>query len=434
MLQIKLYYFIFIILIISQILSFVQAEEDNEESDEKNENKNIKHDVFGIPTCPSIGGDYENDLEDCKSIYGDKDNKVIFTREYKYCIKNSIVYRYEDFADSPRLLCVQQINITDNASQTIATRIVLVGVALSWYIYGKYALLSFMGLKKYKNYNFLFPFTAAIFAFVNNFNDLVFYIYHPESEETCVNIFLRIFIGSATLNWAPISWLQAYRLAVISNIYLPKKGFIIVTCITVTLSCIYCTFYFCNLSLFSAKQSQIIGCGVTNPGTYSYYVMVSDIVDSAFAFSAIVTLIYRSIKGLRELNTRNQKLNDLVSQGVLELLIITLAKIIIYPLIALTSELPALDIFWDILSVIVIMCGYNLVNFPYAHSQSHDNKKDGGITRNIFTFIETTVNYSFTTNSKGSGHLSTGSLKDTTKSYNKSEHVVSNSNLKSDLV
>jgi len=166
-----------------------------------------------------------------------------------------------------------------------------------------------------------------------------------------------------------------------------------------------------------------MGCGVTNPGTYSFYVMVSDIVDSAFAFTAICTLIYRSIKGLKELNTRNQKLNDLVSQGVLELLIITLAKIIIYPLIALTSYMPALDIFWDVLSVTVIICGYNLVAFPYTHSSSKDGK-GGGITRNIFTFIETSVNYSFST-SKGS-NTGAGSCKDTTKSYNKTGDSAAN--------
>jgi len=318
----------------------------------------------------------------------------------------------------------------DNSAQTVATRLVLIGVVLSTYLYGKYALLSFIGLRKHKNYNFLFSFTAAIFAFGNNVNDLVNYVFQPESCRT----FWIIFTISATLNWAPISWLQAYRLAVISNIYLPKKGFLLVTSITVTLSCIYCAFYFCNLSIFSYTENKIMGCGVTNPGTYSYYVMVSDIVDSAFAFTAICTLIYRSIKGLKELNTRNQKLNDLVSQGVLELLIITLAKIIIYPLIALTSYMPALDVFWDVLSVIVIMCGYNLVAFPYTHSSNNKDAKAGGITRNIFTFIETTVNYSFSTTSKAS--QSSGSLKDTTRSYNnKNENQIANtSNLKNEIV
>jgi len=277
-------------------------------------------------------------------------------------VVNALIKRQDDDNDDTEIAyCFDEKEV--NSAQTIATRLVLIGVVLSTYLYGKYALLSFIGLRRHKNYNFLFSFTAALFAFGNNVNDLVNYVYQPKSCKT----FWILFTISATLNWAPISWLQAYRLAVISNIYLPKKGFLIVTSITVTLSCIYCAFYFCNLSIFSYTENKIMGCGVTNPGTYSYYVMVSDIVDSAFAFTAICTLIYRSIKGLKELNTRNQKLNDLVSQGVLELLIITLAKIIIYPLIALTSYMPALDVFWDVLSVIVIICGYNLVAFPYTH-------------------------------------------------------------------
>jgi len=418
----KLLNFLFIIIIISQLLFIVKAEEEEQEEEEEEEIE----DRYEIKTC-SKSLNIDKNLASCG-----RDKFELFKNE-THCIRNSVVY--ELGPDGESVNCKVVLKIIDNDSQTIATRFVSTGVTLSWFIYGKYALLCFIGLKKHKNYNFFFPFTAALFAFVNNFNDLVFYVYHPESKETCENIFLRIFIGSATLNWAPISWLQACRLAVIANIYLPKKGFIIITSITCTLSCIYCAFYFCNLSLFSATQNQVTGCGVTNPGTYSYYVMISDIVDSAFAFGAIVILIYRSIKGLRELNTRNQKLNDLASQGVLELLIITLAKIVIYPLIALTSEIPALDIFWDVLSVIVIISGYNLVNFPYAHSQSgEDNKKKGGITRNIFTFIETTVNYSFSTNSRDSGHLSSGSLKDTTKSYNRSEAGAPSSNLKNEVV
>ncbi|ORX69319.1 hypothetical protein BCR32DRAFT_330176 [Anaeromyces robustus] len=339
---------------------------------------------------------------------------------------DNIVKRESNYSSQETIENVQ----FDNSSTVVANRMGIIVITLSWYFYGKYALLSLLGIKRHKNYNFLFPMTASLFAFVNNTGDLFFFIYRASS----CKVFYHIFVGSATLNWAPISWLQAYRLAVISNIYLPKKGFYLVTATTFTLSIVYCTFYFCNLSIFGYQFNPTTGCAVTNPGTYSYYVMVSDIVDSAFAFTAICTLIYRSIKGLKELNTRNQKLNDLVGQGVLELLIITLAKIIIYPLIALTSKLPALDIFWDILSVIVIICGYELVNFPYSNNQN--GGKGNGITRNIFTFIETSANYSFSsnTNSKTS-RLSSGSLKDTTRSYNKNETTPAQpSTLKTEVV
>jgi len=254
-------------------------------------------------------------------------------------------------------------DITGNSSTVVATRLCIIVIVLSWYVYGKYALLSLIGLKRYKNYNFLFPLAAALFAFVNNTNDLINYIYHPQD---CYP-FYAFFVASATLNWAPISWLQAYRLILIAKIYLQKKGTIFVSIIAVCLSCVYCAFYFCNLSIFSYTKSDIMGCAVTNPGTYTYYVMISDIVDSVYASGALIVLIFRSIKNLRELNTRNEKLNDLVGQGVLELLIIAIAKIVIYPMIALTSYIPAFDIFWDILSIIVIICAYNLVYFPYEH-------------------------------------------------------------------
>jgi len=334
----------------------------------------------------------------------------------------NIIKRESDFSNRSLIENVQ----FENASKEIANRMGIIVITISWYFYGKYALLSFLGLKKHKNYNYLFSLTASLFAFANNTGDLFFFVYRASS----CKIFYYIFTASATLNWAPISWLQAYRLAVISNIYLPRKSFYIVTAITFTLSIIYCTFYLCNLSVFEYEFNPTTGCAVKNPGTFSFYVMVSDIVDSAFAFSAICTLIYRSIRGLKELNTRNQRLNDLVGQGVLELLIITLAKIIIYPLIALTSKLPALDIFWDILSVIVIICGYELVDFPYKNIGA--DGKGGGITRNIFTFIETSVNYSLSSNANSK--LSSGSLKDTTRSYNKNEVNAQPSNLKTEIV
>jgi len=280
----------------------------------------------------------------------------------------------------------EEIDITGNDKSVVATRLVIIVIVLSWYIYGKYALLSLIGLKRHKNFNFLFSFTAALFAFVNNTNDIIHYVYHP----TNCHPFYSIFVGSATLNWAPISWLQAYRLIVISKIYLRKKSCIAVSVISICLSCIYCSFYFCNLSIFDYEDSKIMGCAVTNPGTYTYYVMFSDIADSVFAFGALTFLIFRSVRNLKELNTRNERLNDLVGQGVLELLIIAFAKIIIYPMIALTSYIPAFDIFWDILSIVVIICAYNLVNFPYEHCDEYRYS----FRRGVFGLLESSVNHS----------------------------------------
>jgi len=250
-----------------------------------------------------------------------------------------------------------------NSTLEITTRVSTIVVILSWYIYGKYAFFCLRGLIRHKNLNFLFPLAATLFAFANNTNDIANYIYHPSA----CKLFYLIFMGSATLNWAPISWLQAYRLALIAKIYLSKfTAFIIIT-LAVILSSIYCTLYFFNLSLFDYTKTVATGCAVTNPGKWTPYIMISDIADSVFSLASICIIVFKSINHLKELNTRNEKLNDLVAQGIVELLVIAIAKIAIYPLIHYTSSIPGLDVFWDVLSIIVIITAYNLVNFPYEH-------------------------------------------------------------------
>eukprot|EP00833_Pecoramyces_ruminatium_P003273 jgi/Orpsp1_1/1177305/evm.model.c7180000060890.1 len=280
----------------------------------------------------------------------------------------------------------KSLSNNDNSTNVIATRVSIIVVILSWYIYGKYAYFCLRGLIKHKNFNFLFPLAATLFAFVNNTNDVANYIYH---QSDCYQFWL-IFVGSATLNWAPISWLQAYRLALIAKIYLPKFTAFIIISLAIIFSSIYCSYYFLNLSLFDYTKTDAIGCAVTNPGTWTPYIMVSDIADSVFSLASICIIVFKSINHLKELNTRNEKLNDLVGQGIVELFIIAIAKIIIYPLIQLTSSIPGLDVFWDVLSIIVIISAYNLVNFPYEHSDN-SNKSRHNLRKNVFNFIDTNI-------------------------------------------
>jgi len=287
----------------------------------------------------------------------------------------------ENFSES---LVKRDELLNDNDTSVIATRVSTIIVIISWYVYGKYALLCLRGIIRHKNYNFLFPLEATLFAFVNNSNDIFNYIYH---QSDCYPFWL-IFVASASLNWAPISWLQAYRLAMISKIYLPKVTSYIIITLAVTLSSIYCIYYFLNLSLFDYTKNETIGCAVTNPGKWTPYIMVSDIVDSVFSLASLCIIVFKTINHLIELNSRNERLNDLVGQGVIELFIIALAKIIIYPLIHFTSSIPGLDVFWDILSMIVIISAYNLVNFPYEHSI---NKSRTNIRRNVFNFIDSNI-------------------------------------------
>jgi len=283
-----------------------------------------------------------------------------------------------------------ETNVIDeeNSTMLVATRISTIIVIISWYVYGKYAFFCLRGLIRHKNFNFLFPLAATLFAFINNTNDIGNYIYH---QSNCYSFWVT-FMFSATLNWAPISWLQAYRLALISKIYLSKFVSMIIIGMAIILSSIYCTYYFLNLSLFDYSKSDTLGCGVTNPGTWTPYVMVSDIADSVFSLASICIIVFKSINHLKELNTRNEKLNDLVGQGIIELFIIALAKITIYPLIHYTSKIPGLDVFWDVLSMIVIISAYKLVNFPYEHS---DNSKKGrhNLRKNVFNFIDTSIGH-----------------------------------------
>jgi len=294
----------------------------------------------------------------------------------------SLVRRDEEFVE-------ELLSKNDNATKEIATRVSTIMVILSWYIYGKYAYFCIRGLIRHKNFNFLFPLAATLFAFVNNTNDIANYVYH---QIDCYPFWL-IFVGSATLNWAPISWLQAYRLILIAKIYLPKFTAFVISTLAIILSSIYCTFYFLNLSLFDYTKTDAIGCAVTNPGTWTPYIMVSDIADSVFSLASICVIVFKSINHLKELNTRNEKLNDLVGQGIIELFIIAIAKIVIYPLIHYTSAIPGLDVFWDVLSIIVIICAYKLVNFPYEQA---DNSKKGrhNIRKNIFNFIDSSIGHS----------------------------------------
>jgi len=301
-----------------------------------------------------------------------------------------------------------------NSTLEITTRVSTIVVILSWYIYGKYAFFCLRGLIRHKNLNFLFPLAATLFAFANNTNDIANYIYHPSA----CKLFYLIFMGSATLNWAPISWLQAYRLALIAKIYLSKfTAFIIIT-LAVILSSIYCTLYFFNLSLFDYTKTVATGCAVTNPGKWTPYIMISDIADSVFSLASICIIVFKSINHLKELNTRNEKLNDLVAQGIVELLVIAIAKIAIYPLIHYTSSIPGLDVFWDVLSIIVIISAYNLVNFPYEHSDA-SKKKRNNLRKNIFKFIDTNIGHLSQTGSSNNE----SSTKSANRSFKKSTYV-----------
>ncbi|ORX42554.1 hypothetical protein BCR36DRAFT_587130 [Piromyces finnis] len=300
-----------------------------------------------------------------------------------------------------------------NEKNFVGARLIMIIIILSWWLYGKYAYLCIRGLIRHKNFNFIFPFTAAIFAFANNTNDIFHFIYHPKN----CHPFWIIFTASATLNWAPISWLQAYRLILIAKIYLSKKGYYFISFLAVAFSATYSTFYFLNLNAFNSERNFTNGCSPTNPGTYTRQVMIFDIIDSVFSIAMLCVLVYRSVKNLKEMNTRNERLNDLVGQGVIELIIIGIAKVIIYPIIIATSEKPGFDCFWDILSVIVIISAFKMVNFPYERND-FDKQRRNNLRKRVFNFIDSNVGKSSSNEFLGSSMYNKFPKIETSNGYN----------------
>ncbi|KAL6599210.1 hypothetical protein U3516DRAFT_670543 [Neocallimastix sp. 'constans'] len=161
-------------------------------------------------------------------------------------------------------------------------------------------------LIRYKNLNFLFPLTAALFTFSNNTNDAWNYIYHVEN----CSPFYYILKITDTLNWAPMSWLQVYRLVIISNINLPKRITSPIITLAILLNLTYYFCYFNNLNNYK-KDRNNDGCIVSNPSLWLKRVMISDIFDSIFSMALICIIVFKSIMYLKELNTKNEKLNNL---------------------------------------------------------------------------------------------------------------------------
>jgi len=196
-------------------------------------------------------------------------------------------------------------------------------------------------LIRYKNLNFLFPLTAALFTFSNNTNDAWNYIYHVEN----CSPFYYILKITDTLNWAPMSWLQVYRLVIISNINLPKRITSPIITLAILLNLTYYFCYFNNLNNYK-KDRNNDGCIVSNPSLWLKRVMISDIFDSIFSMALICIIVFKSIMYLKELNTKNEKLNNLVGQGTIELYIIALVKIILYPFIIKYCNMLEFDFFF----------------------------------------------------------------------------------------
>jgi len=77
--------------------------------------------------------------------------------------------------------------------------------------------------------------------------------------------------------------------------------------------------------------------------------------------------------------------------------------------------------------LLLIICGYNLVNFPYKHASCGCGGKDKDKSRNVFTFVESSANYTSEKNEQ-----SDTSLRDVRSCRNDS--VAGNSNLNHEIL
>ncbi|ORX80737.1 hypothetical protein BCR32DRAFT_268707 [Anaeromyces robustus] len=228
-----------------------------------------------------------------------------------------------------------------------------------------YLVLIVKAISRYvgtKDRKFWFLLIASSFAFANNTNDIYYRIMAPlYSTYNCSKHFLRVFKGSGSLNWIPVSLYQVLRLYQITYNYYQKSWRILLLIISLTLSAIYCCCYFLNLSQFYSNKSKFGGCVVSNTGDYKYFVEISDIIDSSFSLAVVIFTLFLSLRNQKHYKLRHHRIKAVLDRSVIIFVILLLSKVVFYSLIILNSTRPGGDIFWDGLSIIVLGCTYQLL-------------------------------------------------------------------------
>lgn len=231
-------------------------------------------------------------------------------------------------------------------------------------------------LKKTREWKFLFPLVASLFALMNNLNDIIHVIRAPTiAMVNCNDTFTKIFKITATFNWTPISFLQFIRLYQLTRGYYTPYWHRVITIGSLTLSIIYSVCYYYNLSGYYGSKSRFFGCAVYNIRE-GYLVQISDTLDSGFSLFIIIASIRKALLNLKQYKLRHQKLKALKDESIFVFIILTVSKIGIYSVIIYFSKMPGGDIFWDTLSVIVISCSYRIVNFkPKLNEKLNNTRK-----------------------------------------------------------
>ncbi|ORX79044.1 hypothetical protein BCR32DRAFT_328299 [Anaeromyces robustus] len=269
----------------------------------------------------------------------------------------------------------------------VQSRIGMTSIIMSDCIYLWYLYKSVNKYIKTKDIKFLFTSVASLFAFLNNLNDIVSFLFSANSD--CKKFFY-VFIATATLNWTPISWLQTIRLMSITKVFYTRKTYKTISCITILLSLIYTASYYLNLTNYdyeniskqtdyfmycTVKQQKYINGTVEKDKYYTLYVMISDIVDSAFSFGILVLTTSMALENIKHLQFHHAKIKRMVEEGLFQFIVLTISKILIYPIIIYSTQnnLMIYDITWDFLSVIVIICSFRMVNVKYKRVKIFDD-------------------------------------------------------------
>ncbi|ORX81501.1 hypothetical protein BCR32DRAFT_279660 [Anaeromyces robustus] len=229
--------------------------------------------------------------------------------------------------------------------------------------------------KSTKDWRFIFPLTAALFAFANNFNDIMYVINAPDNHlHNCEKYYINIFKYTATLNWTPISIFQILRLFQFTRGYYKPFWHRMITVGSISLSIIYCCCYYYNLLNFKSSKNCFFGCANYNlvNGTF---VEVSDIMDSGYSLVIMIFSLRNALLNLKQYKLRHQKLKALKDESIIVFIILTGSKVVIYSIILSFKTIPGGDIFWDILSVIVIYCSYRIVNFKPKLIEKLENNR-----------------------------------------------------------
>ncbi|KAG4087156.1 hypothetical protein H8356DRAFT_1731377 [Neocallimastix lanati (nom. inval.)] len=278
-------------------------------------------------------------------------------------------------------------NLPSYKREPLQARIVMTVIIMSDCIYLWYLVKCARKYKLTKDWRFFFPFIAALFAFANNFNDIVSFII---SEGSDCKIFLLIFKVTALLNWTPISWLQTIRLMTFTKVFYSKRTFIIITVINVTLSLGYSICYYLNWGNFTEKvigveTDRFMFCSPAqkpieghDSSFYTTLVMYFDLADSIFSFSVLVYTTYMALDNIKHLKFHHAKIKRMEEEGLIQLIVLTIGKISLYPIMIylVKKQLTIGDIVWDTLSIIVIICAFRLVNVKYKRINVPDNDDD----------------------------------------------------------